>query len=158
MTFKSDAQRKGFFANKGNTRVNINPTLETRAKKRFGITQNPLESGFITRKGKFIKLKEHKAIRIVFKPSDKQIPNGNFIDKFLNQTGDLRIQVTKKQTAIQTRRKITSKQLDAIRKTQLNSNPIFFEQTNAKGKIIKSGKFIDFSRFKAFIFRNKLIT
>lgn len=165
MVFKSDKQRKGFFGSRATQRANINPTLEIKAKKTFGITQNPLTAGFIARDGKFIQLKGekekferfHRRIGIVFTDKERKLMNGNVVDKFVNATGNLRVQVTKSQSAIQARRKLTSKQLDAVRKTQLNSNPIFFELTDSKGNIVKSGKFRDFSNFRSFIIRNKLL-
>ena len=150
MAFKSDNQRKAFFANQGNIRADINPALSIKAKRTFGTTQNPLESGFITRKGKFIKLKEHKSIRTVFRQK-----HDNYIDKFLNQTGNLRIQVTDKQSAVEAKRKLTPKQIDAIRKTQLNSNTIYFDFN--QGTVRKTGKFRDFANFKNFINRNNLM-
>ncbi|MAH48577.1 hypothetical protein CMI37_22320 [Candidatus Pacearchaeota archaeon] len=154
MPFKTDKQRKAFFASQGNTRAEINPTLETRAKETFGTTKNPLDSGFITRKGKFIDLKTHKSIRAVFKPSIK----GDVVSKFTSKTGNLRIQVTPTQSAIEAKRKLTPEQVEAIRKTQLNSNKIFFEFTGSNGKIIQSGIFRDFSNFKRFISRKNLMT
>jgi len=145
--------------NTSSPRANISPVLESRAKKIFGITKNPLQSGFITRQGRFIKLKEHKAIRVVFTTKQlRTLKNGNAIDKFTSNTGNLRIQVTRKQSAIEARRKLTPNQVEAIRKTQLNSNPIFFEFTGKDGKILKSGKFIDFSNFERFIRRNNLVS
>lgn len=164
MVFKSDKQRKAFFANQRNIRASINPTLEIKAKKIFGITKNPLTAGFITRDGKFIQLKGekekferfHKRIRVVFTEKQLKMSKLNAVDRFTRDTGNLRIQVTPKQSAIEAKRKLTPEQLNAIRKTQLNSNPIFFELTRRE-KILKSGKFIDFSNFVRFIKRNKLI-
>ena len=137
MVFKSDKQRKAFFASQGNIRAEINPRLEIKAKKTFGITQNPLTAGFIARDGKFIQLKGekekferfHKRISVVFTSEELKSLKTNPIDKFTSTTGDLRIQVTPRQTAIEAKRKLTPEQIEAIRKTQLNSNPIFFDFT-----------------------------
>lgn len=136
----------------------ITKGLEKRAIKIFGITNNPKDTGFITKSGKYLNFKTditpdrfHFRIGQAFKRGTKvglQTEN-----KYLSETGDIRTQITDENASFEIRKPLTEAQLEAIQKAS-NNRKIFIDFTDDKGGTIKSAEFNSFPEARSWITRN----
>lgn len=136
----------------------ISKTLERRAKLVFGITNNPLDAGYISRDGQFISFPSPSGdiekpdrghFRVMRLTSKSQISSNLYI----NRTGNIRTQVTSNQASFEIRQLPTPEQFDAMQKASEGKGKMFIDITGDDGRTIDSSEFSDFSMAKDWIYR-----
>jgi hypothetical protein len=131
--------------------------LENKAINIFGITSDPIECGFITTNGSCLKFpsidgNSHSVDRGHFRIRriDPEIQTSNH---YINETANIRTQITPIQASFEIRRMPTQEQLNAIKSATVDKK-IFIDYTDSKANTIHSGQFKDFREAKKWMDEN----
>lgn len=133
--------------------------LEARGKSIFGTTQNPINAGYITRDGKYLNFPhtagagEEIPDRSHFRVMHVLSKDNKTSSFFINETGDIRTQITKNNANFEIRSPLTQEQFNTMQEGSKGKN-IYIDYTNEKGETIKSAKFSDFAEAKHWITTN----
>lgn len=134
-------------------------TLQARAKSVFGTTQNPINAGYITRDGKYLNFPntansgEEISDRSHFRVMSVLSKDNKTSSFFINETGNIRTQITKNNANFEIRSPLTQEQFNAMQEGSKGKS-IYVDYTNEKGETIKSAKFVDFASAEDWILRN----
>ena len=133
--------------------------LERRAKKIFGITSNPINSGFITSDGKYLNFgkgfentPDLYHLRICRAYIKRPIACEN---RYLTDTNNIRTQISRDNASFELRHHPNKNQLEAIERAS-KGKEIFIDFTNNEGETLKSNHFKDFNQAKDWLNKNVL--
>src|SRR3989304_9070630 len=133
--------------------------LERRAKKIFGITSNPINSGFITSDGKYLNFgkgfentPDLYHLRICRAYIKRPIACEN---RYLTDTNNIRTQISRDNASFELRHHPKKNNLKAIERAS-KGKEIFIDFTNNEGETLKSNHFKDFNQAKDWLNKNVL--